>query len=369
MHILIVLLVLAALVIVHEFGHFIVAKTVGMTVEEFAVGFPPRLWSKKVGDTLYSLNLIFVGGFVRILGETPEEEEGGGGTAQEPRASSFSSKPRWAQGLVIIAGVAMNFFAAYLLLTSAYLMGVPANIDDTNRTQARNVHVEIMDVMPGAPADHAGLKTGDTIVSMQTGTALLATSSGAKEVTAFIAVHGEKSILVSVTRKDGTHTLLVVPQTGVLAEAPTRRAIGVSFADIGTIQSPFPQALADGGHLFIRESAAVGQGLGGFFYQLFTGTLNMNEVSGPVGIAKAGGAAAADGAGALLMFAAMVSINLAFINLLPIPGLDGGRLIFIIIESLIRRPIPRRWHERLAATGFSLLILLMLVVTYHDIFR
>ena len=368
MHIIIFLLDLAALIIVHEFGHFIVAKTVGMTVEEFAVGFPPQLWSKKIGDTLYSLNLIFVGGFVRILGETPEEE-GSEGTPQEPRAGSFSSKPRWAQGLVIIAGVAMNFLAAYILLTSAYLMGVPANVDDASRAQARDVHVEIMDVMPGAPADHAGLKTGDVIRSMQTGTATLAATSTADTVKDFIATHGDKSILVSITRKDGPHMLLVVPQTGVLAEAPTRKAIGVSFADIGTIQSPFPQALADGAHLFIRESAAVGQGLGGFFYQLFTGTLNMNEVSGPVGIAKAGGAAAADGAGALLMFAAMVSINLAFINLLPIPGLDGGRLILIIIESITHRPIPRRWSERLSIAGFSLLILLMLAVTYHDIFR
>jgi len=367
MHILIFLLVLAALIIVHEFGHFIVAKMVGMTVEEFAVGFPPTLWSKKIGNTLYSLNLIFVGGFVRILGETPDEETPG--ETPEPRKGSFSSRPRWAQGLVIIAGVVMNFLAAYVLLTSAYLTGVPAGIDDTNRAQARNVHTEIMDVMRGAPADHSGLKAGDAIMAMQTGADSLAVTSTADQVKAFIAAHGDKSILVSVMRKDGAHTFLVVPQSGVLAEAPTRKAIGVSFADIGTMRSPFPQALADGGHLFVRESAAVGQGLGGFFYQLFTGTLNMNEVSGPVGIAKAGGAAAADGAGALLMFAAMVSINLAFINFLPIPGLDGGRLIFIIIESIIRRPIPRRWSERLSIAGFSLLILLMLAVTYHDIFR
>jgi len=373
MHIVIFLLVLATLVIVHEFGHFIVAKMVGMKVEEFAVGFPPRLWSKKVGDTLYSINLIFVGGFVKIFGETEGTEKENNihdsKLERKNKSGSFSSKSRLAQAAVVLAGVCMNFIAAWFMLVGAYAVGVQVGIDDTNRALASDAHIEIMGVMPKAPAEHAGIIAGDTLLSMQTGSEVLDASSTASQASDFITKHGDESIVVSVARKGVKHNFVAIPQAGVISSEPNRKAIGVSFADVGTIQPSFQSAFVDGTKLFMRESVMVAQGLGGFFLNLFSGSLNMNEVSGPVGIARIGGAAAQDGAGALLMFAAMVSINLAFVNFLPIPGLDGGRLIFIVIESVIGKAIHRRWYDRFATAGFTLLISLMLFVTYHDIFR
>ncbi len=368
MHIIIFLLVLALLVIVHEFGHFIVAKIVGMNVEEFAVGFPPRLWSKRIGDTLYSINLILVGGFVKILGET-ESQEVNNTPPPQYNKNSFSSKSRLAQAVVVSAGVLMNFIAAWLFIVGAFMVGVPAGIDEGNRALASNVHVEIMDVMHNAPAERAGLAVGDTLSSIQTATAMMAASSTSSQVSDFIAHHGDESLVVSVLRSGAKYNFIVIPQTGIIPNKPDRKAIGISFADIGMVRTSIPAAFFDGTKSFIDESSAIASGLGGFFLQLFSGSANMNEVSGPVGIAKAGGAAAQDGVGTLLMFAAMVSINLAFVNLLPIPGLDGGRLIFIIIEAVRGKPIHYRWYKRFATVGFTLLISLMLFVTYHDIFR
>jgi len=357
------ILILVALIVVHELGHFSVAKLFGIKVEEFGIGFPPRLLSFKKGETVYSVNLLFFGGFVKIFGEDANEG------ASDPR--SFAHKHRLIQAAVIVAGIAMNLIFGWLALSAGYMAGLPTSVDHVGFGQVTGAHVTVVAVLPNSPAQTAGLMADDVIERLQTGTATLDTatlntSEQADVVRNFIADHGDQSVVITVLRAGEEKTFLAKPVSGVV---DGRKAIGVQLDDVGILKLSPPLALVEGAILAYNMTVSTAQGLGTFFWQAVRGVADFNTVAGPIGIAGIGAQAVHTGFSAAIVLTALISINLALINILPIPGLDGGRLLIIIIEGIIRRPISPKITTAVTIGGFALLILLMIVVSYHDIAR
>lgn len=358
------ILFLVVLILVHEFGHFIVAKAFKIKVEEFGIFFPPRLFAIRRGETEYSFNSLPFGGFVKIFGESAQTPE-----AKDPR--SFVHKPRLVQAAVVVAGVVFNLLLAWLALSVGYLNGLPTSVDHKGVGEVQHAQLVIVSVMPGSPAQKAGLAAEDVVLRAQTGTAELAAGATADTLQAFITTHQDESLVLTVER--------ALPQGGVeersfLAKpidglAVGHKAIGVELDDIGVLKLPLHLALVQGAVLTWHMTANITKGLGGFFYTILTGQANFSSVAGPIGIAGIGASAVQDGVVATIMLMSLISINLAVINLLPIPGLDGGRLLFIVVESILRRPISEKFALRLTIAGFVFLIGLMVIVSFHDVAR
>ena len=359
MSILIFIVVIVALIVVHEFGHFVVAKLSGMRVDEFGLGYPPRaLTIAKVGETSYTLNWLPFGGFVKIFGE-----DGG-----EKGSRAFSSRPRILQALVLVAGITMNLLFAYVLITGALIAGTPRALSGSEVATARNTQLMVADVLPGSPAALAGLLPGDAIVSAKDTSGQWGAADPAS-FSAFIAKSNGSAVSLDVMRNGSNQMITATPAEGVATNDPFRYALGVEVATIGVVPLSVGAALIEGASLTWSATVLTAAGLWHFFYSVFTLTANLSQVSGPVGIAGAVGSASAQGFGDLLSIMALISINLALINLIPIPALDGGRLLFVIIESVIRRPIKPSVANAINSIGFVFLVLLMLVVTAHDIFK
>jgi regulator of sigma E protease len=361
MSIIIFIIVLVALIVVHEFGHFIAAKLAGMRVDEFGIGYPPRaLTLFKKGETEYTLNWLPFGGFVKIRGEDGLLD------AWDPRA--FSAKPQFAQAIVLVAGVAMNLLFAYVLITGALIIGTPQALEEGDLARAKNIELAVAKVLPDSPASVAGLEPGDSILKAASAEGTWQ-ATDPESFTTFISKSKGEPITLTVTHNNKEETLTATPKAGIVASDPSRYALGVQIATIGVIPVAFTKALTEGAHLTWGALILTAEGLWHFFSGVVTFSANLSQVSGPIGIAGAVGSASSEGLGYLFSIMAVISINLAIINLLPVPALDGGRLLFVIIESIIRRPIKPRVAQTINAIGFSLLILLMVVVSAHDIFK
>ncbi|OYV63838.1 MAG: hypothetical protein B7X03_00155 [Parcubacteria group bacterium 21-58-10] len=359
MSVVIFIAVIVALIVVHEFGHFVVAKLSGMRVDEFGLGYPPRAAVLgKIGETTYTLNWLPFGGFVKIYGEDND--------ATGPRA--FSRRPHILQALVLVAGIAMNLLFAYVLITGALVAGTPRALSANELPHAQNLQLMAADILPGSPAASAGLLPGDAIVRA-TDAAGQWSATDPASFTTFISQSGGETITLEVLRNGQPQTITATPAEGVVPNDPFRYALGVDVATVGVVPLSLGTALTEGAALTWSATALTAAGLWHFFSGVFTLTANLSQVSGPVGIAGVVGSASAQGFGDLLSIMALISINLALINLIPIPALDGGRLLFVIIESVIRRPIKPRIAQSLNMVGFVFLILLMVVVTAHDIFK
>ncbi|MCX6820197.1 MAG: site-2 protease family protein [Candidatus Adlerbacteria bacterium] len=392
MSLIIFILILVSLILVHEFGHFIIAKAFGIRVDEFGIFFPPRIFAIKWRGTEYSLNWLPFGGFVKIFGENGEQSQEISKPEQnsvaEPKTdaessaqaltnqtfprndsasaagASFVHKPRPVQAAVIVAGIVFNLAFAWLILSAGYMVGIPTSADHKGFGTVQNAHATIVDVLPGSPADKAGLKAGDVVETVITGTASLQAGATAENVQQFIAVHQDESIGLTVQRGGAEVSAIAVPVAGI---AEGHKALGVALGDVGVLKLSLLPALGQGALLAKEITISTAAGLLGFFAQIFHGTADFAGVSGPIGIAGMGSTAVQEGIIATIILTALISINLAIINLLPIPGLDGGRLLFIVIEAITRRPISPRFTLAFTLAGFGLLILLMIVVSYHDV--
>lgn len=361
MSVLIFIVVIVALIIVHEFGHLVAAKLSGMRVDEFGLGYPPRAATiTKVGETSYTLNWLPFGGFVKIYGEDGGEED--------PRA--FSARPRLLQAFVLVAGVAMNLLFAYMLITGALVAGTPRALSADEVANARDTQLIVANVLPGSPAARAGLAAGDIILSAEDGHFKFS-GIDPTAFTSFVANgKGNTTIALSVRHADGKdQTIFTQPETGLISSDPSRAVLGVEVATVGVVPLSLGAAITQGASLTWGATVLTAQGLLHFFYGIFTLSANLSQVAGPIGIAGAVGSASAQGMGDLFSIMAIISINLALINLIPIPALDGGRLLFVLIESVIRRPIKASVARAVNTVGFVFLILLMVVVTAHDIFK
>ena len=354
--------VLFVLILVHEWGHFIVAKKTGMRVDEFGIGFPPKLFGIKKGETTYTFNVLPIGGFVRIWGENYDEDDAGLSAAEKARA--FGARPKWAQALVLIAGVTMNVIFAWILLTAALMIGVPAAADENNPTD--DTWLTIMSVLPDSPADSAGIPIGAKVTSLSAGSDELVLPSPTS-FQEFIISHGTEAVTVNYDKGSESFAAVMEPQSGVVSEDENRPAIGVSLSYTQITKEPFHRAVYLGAVATVDSTVAIAKGLSGLLAKTVTGTADFSQVAGPIGIAGLVGDAAEFGLTSLMLFTAMISLNLAVINLLPIPALDGGRLVFVAIEAITKKEIPPVWAMRVNIFGFGLLMLLMILVTYGDI--
>lgn len=359
MSVIIFLIILSILVFVHEFGHYITAKKNGIRVDEFAIGFPPRIFSWMRGETKWSLNLIPIGGYVKIFGENPDEES----MAGPDSSRSFVNKPKKVQALVLSAGIIFNIVFAWALIALGFIFGFPVPASDYPAEFIHDRSLVVITTLADSPASIAGIKSGDRIEKVSSGGTDLK-ELDPQSFSDFISSHGDQKVELQLRRGEEVRVIQTMPLSSVLGDKP---AIGVSIDTVGTLKLPFIKALAEGTKTTFALIKQTIVGLFSFFFDVFRGKGDFSQVSGPVGIAGLVGGVAELGFMYLISLTAFISINLAVINLIPFPALDGGRLLFVLIESITRRPISPKIANTLNAVGFLLLLLLMVVVTYNDI--
>jgi regulator of sigma E protease len=359
MTILLFFIILALLILVHEAGHFCVAKLFRIRVDEFGLGFPPRLLSWKKGETRYSLNLIPFGGFVKIFGEDPTEP-----VPESEGERNFARKSRSVQAAVLVAGIVGNMFLAWVLLSLGFMTGLPAPQGAFADVPLQNPQLTVLEVVPNSPAAAAGVRAGDTITAL-TRDNETREHPNADMASAFIA-RSEKAIQITLRQNGEEKIISVVPTQGIVEGKP---AIGIAMETVGTVRLPLHRAFWEGGKTTIVLTGETARALAEFVRSAFTGDADIKSLTGPVGIAGLVGDARSEGAAALLLLTALISINLALINLVPFPALDGGRLLFVGIEAIGRKPLPPRIAHTANAVGFLILLLLLALVTANDLSR
>lgn len=364
MNIIIFFIMLLVLVLVHEWGHFYSAKKFGIRVDEFGFGFPPKLFTLfKKGDTEYTFNLLPIGGFVKIFGENPDEEN----TTGPDASRSFVNKPKWQQAIVLSAGVFMNFVLAWVLFSVGFMSGLPTSVDAVPKNgKLENINLVVVSVLKDSSAEASGLKTGDKIVSAKNSTVeLLKEEINPDSFKNLILDSKDTEVEVSYIRGKNMEVLTteLVPKIDENGNA----FIGIAMDQIGIAKLSFFQSLYEGMKLNLSMTARTIEGFYSLISQSIMGKGSLDSVTGPVGMVKIVGDAYDFGFVYLLSFAALISINLAVINLLPFPALDGGRLLFLLIEKIKGSRINPKIANTVNSIGFILLILLMLVITYKDI--
>ncbi|MGH2352329.1 MAG: RIP metalloprotease RseP [Chloroflexota bacterium] len=332
--------VLSVLVLAHELGHFVIAKRAGIRVQEFGIGFPPRLFGIRRGETIYSINLLPLGGFVKMFGEN--------GAPGDPR--SFATKSKRVRAAVLIAGSAMNLLLTPLLFSAALMVGEPVACDECNR-------VQIYGVQPNSPASRGGLQEGDLFIAIE-GQPIQDT----EDVRRVVQNAGGQEITL-VVRRDGREVpVRLTPRT---APPEGQGAIGIQLGpEVVIVHHPIWEAIPLG---FQRTIEVLRMFLAGIA-QMVTGATPA-DLAGPVGIAQMTGQAARAGSVYLLQFTAFLSLNLAIFNMLPVPGLDGARLAFVIVEGLRGRRINPQTEGVIHFIGLMLLLTLMAYVTVNDVGR
>lgn len=357
MTIILFLAVLSILIFVHEFGHFIFAKWTGMRVDEFAIGFPPRIWSKKVGETRYSLNLIPVGGYVKIYGEEYGEEI----DVDEKR--KFTSNSMWAQAVVLSAGVFLNLIFAWVLLSGAVFAGMEINTSDFSQDKILSSKSVVLETLKNSPAQRAGFESGDIIYSLSKGKEKIL-NPNINSIEQFTS-DNQSGFAVNLKRGEDIVSVNMVPEN----LGGDRRVMGVALGSVGKVDLNILESISYGFKQTVDLTVATTIGLYNFFSDIIVGNADFSSISGPVGIANLISNASDKGFLELIFFTALISINLAVINFLPFPALDGGRLLFVIIEAIKGSPIKPVVANTVNLIGFALLILLMVVVTFSDIMK
>lgn len=367
--ILIFIAVLGLLVFVHELGHFLTAKFHGIHSEEFGFGFPPRLggvykdettgryrfvWGNKeiaTKNTIYSLNWIPLGGFVKIKGED--------GITETPEADSFAEKSAWVRIQVTVAGVLMNLLLAWVLIAIVFMIGLPQPIAESDRAKYPDAKVQILAVAPNTPAASIGLQPGDIIQSLD-GQQI----TNLEQVGTHIRSHKGQDITIQVNRFGKEITLHGTPR---LEDEANEGALGISYSLTALVHYGFLESVGQGFTTTLSITGAIFHAFGKMIMGLFGGQGGAAaDITGPVGIVYLTKQMSDLGIAYLLQFAALLSINLAIINILPIPALDGGRILFILIEKIKGRPLNQRVEGMIHQIGFTLLLFLMLFVTVKD---
>lgn len=360
---LIFFIILAILIISHEFGHFLFAKLAKVKVEEFGFGFPPKIFWFKKGETIYSFNLFPIGGFVKILGENDETKDLNNQSSKEEDSGNFSFKPLSVKIGIIAAGVFFNFLLAWIIFSFGSVVGFPTEIND--EANAPNAKVLIVDIAKNSPAEKVGLIPGD-IITRLLHEAEPRVISKSFEVREFVSEHKGEEITIFYERGNETFSLNITPR---ISSPEGEGALGVAMARVDILKTPFYKAPWEG---FKRASFAVIFIAGGFynlFADLFSGVNVSGQIAGPVGIFSIIKTQSQFGIMNIINFTALLSLVLVVVNILPFPALDGGRILFLIIEKLKGSPINAKVANAIHTAGFALLLLLMLVVTYNDIMR
>jgi regulator of sigma E protease len=346
---------LLGLVILHELGHFILAKKFGIKVEEFGIGIPPRLFGKKIGETIYSLNLIPFGAFVKLYGEEKE--------IKEPR--SFSSKPIWQRALVVLAGVVSFWIISVILLTFVFGLGAPQQISDEANHSLVDPKVQIVAIAPNSPAEMAGLRPGDTIRELRVENREFRIQK-VKEIQELTEKYKEKEVRLTIERGKEIFDTSLVPR----ANPPEGEgAMGLALARTAIMSYPWFEAPWLGIKATFNLTILIIQGLYQALAKAISGVPTGVQIMGPVGIFDLLRQVSQMGINYYLNFIAVISIYLAIFNILPIPALDGGKLLFLGIEKIRGKAIPQKIEHQVTVFFFALLILLIMFITFKDIQR
>lgn len=395
--ILIFFIILGLLIFVHELGHFVAARRNGITADEFGFGFPPRLvgvqrfsvpaggndshvifrksrwrivWGSRgeapekyagmQAGTLYSLNWIPLGGFVRIKGED-------GSTKSDP--DSFASKSAWTRVKVLGAGVMMNFVLAWLVIALAFWIGAPQDAEQVRQGGiVIKKQIQISQVQKDSPADQMGVQIGDEIVRCLDSAEPLCAESflRVEDVQRYIHNHIGGQISLQVIRAGKAVELGGQPSSGRTAK---EGALGIGLVRTAVVRYPWYQAILEGLLSMLRLTWMTLSAFGGMLRDLVVGHPVAVDVSGPVGIVYFTKQVTQLGFIYILQFIAILSINLGIINALPLPALDGGRILFILIEKLKGSPVSHKVENVVHTIGFALLITLMIFVTFRDVIK
>jgi regulator of sigma E protease len=334
--------VFTTVALAHEFGHFVAAKRSGIRVYEFALGFGPKLLSFKRGETVYAINLVPILGYVKLAGMEGDEEEDPGC----PEDRKYYNKPFKDKFLAVFSGPLMNLVLAFLILFSVFsLVGIPKDISP-----------EIDKIKPGSVAEKIGLRPGDRLVAINGAKV----SSMAKAIERIHKSPGRKLVL-AIDRSGQALTMTATPQldprlkVGLLGFTPKPLYVRVNLFQ--ALYFGAQQTLAMVALMFI------------ILWQLLVGAVSVRELAGPVGIAQVTGQYAQSGPLALFHFLAFLSINIGVINLLPLPALDGGHIVFAVIELVRRKPLDRKLEARIHQWGLVVFLVLMALVTFNDVLR
>jgi regulator of sigma E protease len=344
------IIVLGILIFVHELGHFLLAKRLGVGVLTFSLGFGPKLFGRKIGETQYQISAFPLGGYVKLTGENPEEE-----IKEEDRSRSFSTQPIWKRLSIVCAGPFFNLLLAAVLFSIINLfVGIPSPLSS-----------KIGEVTPGFPAESAGLKRGDVILSID-GEEV----SKWDELSKIIRNSEGKSLLFKIKRNGEIFELKITPKPStrknLFGEEIHTFVIGISPHEEVVIQKVNPVvAIGSGFFQTWQLSKLIVIGI----VKLIQRVIPATEIGSPIMIAKLAGEEAKRGLSNLVIFMAIISINLGLLNLLPIPILDGGHLLFLGVEAVLRRPISTRKMEIAQQIGLIFIILLMLFAIRNDLIR
>ncbi len=362
MSILLFLGVLFVLILVHEWGHFIVAKKTGMKVDEFGIGFPPKLFGKKWHGTEYTFNLLPIGGFVRIKGENAEDVTEDGKIDED----SFAAKSKLAQVAVLIAGVTMNVILAWLIFVGVFMYGLSTVVDES--TASDSAELIITQVLENTPASDMQIPLGAKIQKVSSGDDMLSQLTPSS-FQSFVQSHTQEDIAITYYHTGETVTKKVQPKTDIINDNQDTFAVGVALSLVEKVSFSPLEAVKKATFTTWQTLVAITKGISSLLIDTVKGTADFSEISGPVGIVSLVGDAAKFGVVSVLMFMAIISLNLAVINMLPFPALDGGRLLMVGIETLLKKPINPAWVGFINLVGFVLLIALMVAVTYNDILK
>jgi regulator of sigma E protease len=354
------LIILSVLVVVHELGHFLVAKKLGIKVEEFGIGFPPRAWSKKIGETVYSVNWLPVGGFVKLFGE----DAAGGGkvgvqssklkveSSGDDVERAFYARPLWQRMVVVTAGVIMNVILAIVLISFLFAtQGVPLPTDN----------IIVTEVAHNSPAEIAGLQKDDKILRIN--------DKEIKKTDLFISEtkkHKGEEVTLLVLRDKTEFTVKLTPRVN----APKNEgAMGVAISNIEVKKYSWLTAPFYGTMEAAKFSWMIASGLGSLVTDFIFHGVKPQGVAGPIGVAQLTGEAVRAGWFAVLWFVSLLSLNLAVLNILPIPALDGGRFFFMVLEMFTGKKVSPKYEAYAHGVGLVLLLGLMALITVLDVSR
>lgn len=356
MPILLAIVLFGILILFHEIGHFIFAKLLGIKVLKFSIGFGPKLLCKKVGETEYIISALPLGGYVKPLGEEPGEE-----IKEEEKARAFHFQPVWKRALIVLAGPLFNLVLAYIVFIAFLSLHIPVVIPSLS-----SITTTVEDVVEGSPAMRAGIQKNDTIVSINEKSV-----NDWNEMAQVFSQNPGKELILKVKRGEEFIQLKVIPEPTTGQDMDGNEVvvgrIGISKKmDFKVIESNNILTIPFKGLEAVYEWSILTLEVVG---KLITGGLSHKQIGGPILIVDAAAKAASTGASAYFGLVAIISVNLAILNLLPIPVLDGGHLMFMSIEALRGRPVSDRVAAVATRIGFALLMLLIIIVFYNDIHR
>jgi len=368
---LVFIFVISILVLIHELGHFLAAKKFGIKVEEFGIGLPPRLIGIQKGETMYSINALPIGGFVKLFGEDGEDHKNTRSQEHENKKEkkqknkkeferAFFAKPIWQRAVVLLAGVTMNFFLAVTVLSFLFTQGVMVPVDK----------VRVEKVEENSPADEAGLEEGDVIKELKVKSEKLKVEEreikSAEKLITITKEHLGEEVELVVDRDGKEITIKITPRKDYPED---QGPMGIAITDFEEKIYPWYKAPFWGTYEAFKLSWVLVKGIGQTLWQLITFQPIKEKVAGPIGIAQLTGKAVKFGKMAVLELLGLLSLNLAVINILPFPALDGGRLLFVGIEATTGKKIRAKWERITHQIGMTILLALILLVTVNDVLR